>query len=679
LTDSPAARAAVPRAPGSERAVDGACIVFALWTVCCHVVVVLGGSLWAVLGLFGSAGLVLLGVRVARRGAVPATPQAGAPEAESPVRERRPALRLAGLLLGVAGAVVLRGSPVALWWWSLGLLGAALVLFVAPEVPRAAAPARSRALEIGLWALALVCVAITLVSHRVDIDDAFYVNLAAAAADAPADGLLVEDTLHGVPGLPLHHPTYRVQSYEIWNGALALLTGIPAIACFHFVSAGLAALLVPLAWARLFRRLLPRHWLWAVAGLVWVLLAAGDAHRWYGNFAFVRMWQGKAVFLSVFLPLVWAYALDFALRPTHRTWWLLAAAQVAALGCSSSAVWAAPAAALAAACSALRPDRHGWRRLAVVMLASIYVLGIGVAVRETVSAERQQREAARSEQSQARATAERAALHAAGRQLHGGLQAVTGGGRLAAVSLAALLAAWACVGPGLARRFAVVVPLAGLLVLFNPYATDWISRNAVGPSYWRAFWVLPIPALLALMLTAPLEPLARRPWLGRAATLVALALFALLPLRSTLSEKNGVTLALPRLKVPQEAYRLAEIFTDQVSPGATVVAPMAVSVWLSTFHDRLHPLVVRDWYLVPFRKRLGKPDLQLRMLMTLHAAGNAKDPRASYWFGHGLARYDVGGVFLYVTPEIAEVREVLHDAGFEPTFTTPRYEIWVRS
>ena len=53
---------------------------------------------------------------------------------------------------------------------------------------------------------------------------------------------------------------------------------------------------------------------------MFVLVAVGETHRWYGNFSFVRMWQGKSIFLSVFMPLVYAYALRFAVRPNLRDW-----------------------------------------------------------------------------------------------------------------------------------------------------------------------------------------------------------------------------------------------------------------------------------------------------------------------------------------------------------------------
>jgi hypothetical protein len=50
------------------------------------------------------------------------------------------------------------------------------------EVPRAEAPAHALRLEAGLFALALGVALLALCADRSDLDDAFYVNLAVAAA-----------------------------------------------------------------------------------------------------------------------------------------------------------------------------------------------------------------------------------------------------------------------------------------------------------------------------------------------------------------------------------------------------------------------------------------------------------------------------------------------------------------
>jgi hypothetical protein len=682
LTESLASRGAPPKAPLSVRVVDGVCILFAIWTLCCHAVVALGGSLRWLLALFAGAALGLLVLHLARRGRRPPAPAASGDRADPPARRPR-LLQAAGLVLGVCGALFLRESPVALWWWTVLLLGAALAAFVLPEALRAEPPARGGRRELGLWALALGCAVVALVAHRVDVDDAFYVNLAVAVADAPGTPLLRGDTLHGVESLPIHLPVYRLHSYEIWNGALSLLSGIPAIACFHWVSACVAALLVPLCLARLCRWLTPRHWLWMVAAVLWVLLAAGDTHRWYGNFAFVRMWQGKGIFLFVLLPLVYAYALEFVLQPTLRGWALLAAAQIAALGCSSSAVWAAPAGALAAACCALPPTRRGLLRLGLVALASAYVLGMGWSMKGAMEHDREARAKPQTQQEEvvrAQKLEERAQRHLPGKQLSRALMLVTGDSHLRSASLVALLAAWACCAGGLARRFAIVVPLAVTLVVLNPYATLWLSGHLTGPSYWRSLWALPVPLLMGLVLVAPLHVAGRWRWAGRVAVLAALALFAVaLPSTSSLSRDNRVELGWPRLKVEPENYAWARLLTESSTPGSVVAAPGWISPWLATFHERVHPLVVRPMYLSRYRKELGQDDLRHRILMTRYLAGEAAKPDAARWFSLGLARFDVRAVCLRDFQGAEQARAILRAAGFVLGPRSLEYEIWVRS
>jgi hypothetical protein len=658
---------------------DGACVAFALWTVCCHAVVALGGSLQLLVQVFAVTAAASVGLGLAwRRGGRTAAPS---PVGEGAGQGGRGAagLRGVGLGLGAAAALLLAGHSLILWWWAVLLLGGAALTSLRLDPPRILPARRAGALELGLWALALGGAALALVSHRVDIDDAFYVNLAVAAADAPREALLVGDTLHGVEGLPIHLPVYRLHSYEVAVGALSWLTGLPAIAGFHWVGAGLAGLLVPLCFARLFRRLTPAVWLWTTAVLVGVLVVTGDTHQWYGNFSFVRIWQGKSILLFVFLPLIQVYAIDFALRPGLRRWLLLAMAQIAALGCSATALWLAPATALAAAACAAVPTRRGLLRLALSALASIYVLGAGWALRDAMALDRQATVATWTEEQRDAAARERAERNAPGVQLETALTQMTGEGRLRPALLFALLAAWAVCETGLARRFTAVVPLAMLVLILNPYATGWISDNAVGPYYWRSLWALPVPTLLALVLVAPLQLGGRWSHAGRAAALLAFIGFvALVPGRSTLSSDNRVTLSRPHLKVDPDAYRWAGLLTESVAPGSVVVAPGWIGLWLPTFHDRVQPLVVRPHYLEPYVDELGVEDLSGRIFMTRYAAGEMPPRAASARFRRGLEHFGVKAVCLRVHPRAAAARTTLREAGFELHVENLAYAIWVR-
>ena len=79
----------------------------------------------------------------------------------------------------------------------------------------------------------------------------------------------------------------------------------------------ISAALVPIAFALLFRELTPRHWLGCVVAVVVVLVAAAGPQRAYAQFSLLRIFHGKSVFMSVLLPLVYAYGLRFGREPNR--------------------------------------------------------------------------------------------------------------------------------------------------------------------------------------------------------------------------------------------------------------------------------------------------------------------------------------------------------------------------
>jgi hypothetical protein len=670
--------------PVSERICAGACLAFAWWTLCAHAVVAAGGSLVALIALFAATGAGMLGAarwRRRRRGAGAPAPGSNA-EARAPVgaaptgpadpvaagRDRPRLIRLARRgtpFLAVAAAAAAWGwdDPIAWWVLLLAALAPAALVVLAVEATRADPPRLSRAAERGLLLLAIACAAYALVVHRVDTDDAFYVDMAVSAIDLPELPLLARDTLHGRFDLPIHYPSYRLHAYELGNAAVALITGIPAIYVFHWLAAALAAALVVLAHAALFRTLTPHCWPWTTLALVVVLISAGEVHRWYGNFAFVRIWQGKAICLFVFVPLVYAYALRFAQRGGARDWLLLAAAQIAAVGASATAVWAAPIAALTAIASALHPGRAGLRRLGIGALASAYVVAAGLLVKGGMAAS---------------LAAEPEKAFAAGSQLGAALHIALGKGRLYGVGVVAPFVAWVCCAPGsLGRRFAIAVPLGVTAVLLCPWADALVRENVTGPAYWRAMWALPVPILLALIAVTPLaRPGAADRAAGRAACLALVAAFALLvPRYPGWSTRNRAWVGWPALKVdPGYPFSVA---LNELAPRQRVVAPWSVSTWVPVSHDHAYPMSVR-FHLRPQRERIGEREYRDRILMTRFAGGEDARPRAAAAFERGLELYGVEAACIRNAETLGAARDILRRAGFVKRLQGTDMEIWVR-
>jgi Family of unknown function (DUF6077) len=573
-------------------------------------------------------------------------------------------------VLTAAGAALtfVRGSSaVDLWWTGIVVFGLATAAgAMRQNAPGIAIAEGGRASETLLWMLAAGGVCLTLIAHRPDADDAFFVNVAVSAADAPAHAVLSGDTLHGVQGFPLNLPVYRVHSYELLNGALSYLAGIPAIYVFHWIAAALSALLVPLAHAKIFRILTPRRWLESVASLVFVLIAVGEIHRWHGNFAFVRMWQGKGPFLFVFMPLVYAYALRFARCPNLRDWMLLGAAQIAAVGCSSTALWVAPVGAvLALLVGAMGPLRQITKTVALGALASLYVLGAAWVIKTSlVGPFAIGVQGPRSTE--------------AGGLMREALLAVFGDSRLLFVAIVVLLAGWMFAPAGLARRFAVIIPLIVWLTILNPYLAAWVRVHVTGPTYWRSLWAVPMPILMALILISPLSRSGRAAWFRGPAWLVLLAAFALfVPRFSAVSPENGVRLSWPTLKVQEPAYHWAAVINETVPPGSAVAVPAPVDEWIPTFHHPAYPLIVRT-YLFPLEGRLSGEEVQARSAMRQFLGAPELIAATPQPFRDGLERFAVRAALMVSSPQAGTARTILEQAGFRRTRSDEPYELWLR-
>ena len=511
-----------------------------------------------------------------------------------------------------------------------------------------------------LWAFSALAVGMTLLAHRPDGDDGIYISIAAGMADFPSRPLLRFDATYGLEGLPIFFPPYRLHSIEALYGTLSLLTGMSAVAASHLVSAPFWALMAPLALARFMRASDPRNWAWGVAGALAFLLMDGAAHGSWGNIAFARMFQGKAVFLTVFLPLVLAYALEFARSPSPRGWLLLFAALVASVGVSSTAVWVGPLMAGAALLGSWRPGRGMEKPLAAGFAACLYPLGAGLLMRGPAA------------KVLANLTLpDGAAVPMLLETVRYGL-----GPHPHAYACLALAAAAAFFRRSDAPGRTVALLLAFFLFIFNPVVAPQAALSLLGPpTFWRVFWILPLPLLagMAAMLAADSAS-------GRGVRILAGLVLAssLWTGRPVLAASNGVTLKAPGLKVPAE-YPLVLTLNAAVPPGGLVLAPDEVSLWMVTQNRHPHPLLVKFTYYDSINQRLSREELETRKNLMAHVGGYRPRRMTPDEFERALKSLPLAGACIDLrVPWNDETRAVLRREGFRPGPLVPDYEIWLR-
>jgi len=686
--DEAATASGSPGGSLGERACDFGVAIFAAFTLVTNLATAAGLGLDSLIALCGVTGaLGVLGFALsrwwrgggARSASATAATRAASPAADGETDSLPPAWRIAALALAAA-ALGLRVATDSLeLYWGVALLACALFLWREFRTPaRASAPVRSRNLDGLLIALCAICALVTATAHRGDADDAFYVNLVVAAVDHPDAPLLARDTLHGYDGVAMSMPVFRVLSIEIFEAVIARLSGWSAITVAHVLIPPLLAFLMPLAYARLLRLLAPKDWPWLLVCVIAYLLFVGDGELGYGPFAFLRMQQGKAMLLHVGVPLLASYGLEFGRSPTWRAWLKLALAQVAAVGLSSTALWLAPAVAGLAAASAVPGVARAhvatsMRTLALTLLSSLHPLGIALFMRGET--ERLFEEAVHRMESLG---------YAGGQLMAWSLDSVVGSGIDEKLALFAGVAVLGTASTPLFRRFAALFGAAFLLFFWSPITGPLVASHVTGPdTFFRVFWLLPIPIFTAAVLTSPLEFSSERlpRWLAIFTALLLVTLFFVLaPGTHTLSSANGVRFATPGPKAPPLPLEVAREIARHAGPNDRVLAPGSVARWLPLLHRHPYPLVVRDLHIDLLHPLLGEEEIHRRLVLSRLVAGEANPPNKGVLLAEAIERYPLAAVCLS-GPALAwpELRRVLLDSELESQYRSGPFEVWARA
>jgi hypothetical protein len=661
--------------------------VFALWTVLCNFTVLLRGTLehllLASLVVALAAGGFLVHRKRARRldarsrerpelDPVPA----GRVPAHPPLLIVIPALLVS---VALAAAFFLSDSYLLLWWATLLYLLCAFCMSWRAVGDHEPIARTSRGREVMLWILALLAACVPLFAHRGTPDDALYLNIAVSAADHPQSALLQHDSLHGFPDLPFVQSAYKVHSYEILSGAISHLSGLGAVRISHWILPSLFALFLVLAHARLLRWLAPDIWPWCIGALLAVFALLTSDPQSFGAFAFLRMHQGKGVFLCVFVPLTIVYGLRFGRSAGIGSWLRLFAIQVAGIGMTSTAIWAGPTVATLAVASGVAFSKRGLRDLLVGVAASAYCVVTGLSLRRGLMD--QLRDKLEGSEGVRLVSSSSEPIQSGTELVVAAWNAVLGVGPVSALCLFAALSGWILCSSSLGRRVCVLLPLGTLVFFLNPYTAMKIASTiTVEKTYWRVLWLLPIPALLTLLLAAPVR--LRLPRLDGRIGAIAFAALMLtcmswawrreIPVKWIHWEPFG-------LKVYQGyTYRHAMLLNRCASPGGRVLAPRYVSTWVPTFHRHAYPLVSRRSYLIQQEGLIGKEEVE-RRLQLYDFVSQPDDDSGPEMLAEAIRHYGLEAVCFVRLHRAGEaIRSTLSSMGFQLVESGGNHETWAR-
>jgi hypothetical protein len=671
-----------------------ATVLFAVWTVLCHLTMLLGQNLYFLLAA-AAVSMGALGFLLARARGTRAWPEylrflAGEDLTLAPVRRVAPTMRRE---VGIATLGVVAIS-LAYWFTRDGILLVGLLsllllaLAVSDEYPRLQSlpvrPRRTAEMSHGL--LAALCAFVTAWVHRSSSDDTFYVNTAVAVADHPEMAILKYNTMIGVPDTLIHAPFYKVHTFEVLAGAISYLTGLSGLAVSHLLLPVVCALLVPPALSVMATTIAGKRWPLVVWFVVAFFLVEGSAYAGFSNHAIVRLQHGKSVLMAAGLPVLIGYTLRFMVQPSVRGAVLMTAAGIACLGLTSSSLMLVPLVVGLAALTMWRPTLVSTRALVVAALSTLYTIGIALYVRHLATTPAWNVEstiAAVVEVAKAKVTSEPNHTEIALSIMFGGFPAQV------ALVAAMMMAVVVMQRGSVARRFATLYLLVFLLVAFNPLWADFVRRT-ISPIYCRVLWGLPVPMLIAVGFASLVRGTGNpRRWQSSLAlTLAGYAAFLWqVPEVYALERRNGVRVHAPSYKVP-EVFEVSAWVNRLVPEGSFVLAPDQVSFWMTTMNHHAYPLTTKPGYLdsvmppeesgrrAALSQFVAWGAVEGRFLKQMHHRSSQFLPELE----RALSEYRLGAVCLAPWNRmLVDIRTVLKKNQFKVKQVVDGFEIWVRS
>ena len=181
-------------------------------------------------------------------------------------------------------------------------------------------------------AAVIIAVAYTLVSHRPDPDDALYLFFGLLPLDQPMQAINL---------LPMYDTARMLVSYPVIEAVVSYWTGTSFLQVHYLFVPALAAMLSALAYYELFQRIGGGYAGILALMTIIILILWGDLHRSPGNFAFVRMFQGKAMLYTMVCPYLVSSAMGVLTRRPGSSFRLVMAS-ISGIGLTQSAVVLVP-------------------------------------------------------------------------------------------------------------------------------------------------------------------------------------------------------------------------------------------------------------------------------------------------------------------------------------------------
>lgn len=568
------------------------------------------------------------------------------------------------LLFSLALPVILYWSWMAFWISSIAILIISIFDGNNKPITNKLYITRFRKIElITISCIFIIAIILSLIVSRSDLDDAFYASVAAFTSANPETALKMQDPMLGEIGLPLIFPSYQFTSFEILSGLGGYLFSLPAINFYYIYLVPIWMTVSVLVIFLLTKELFPQYWLISGCMAFLLTLLLGEMHRSPANFSFQRIYQGKAVFLSVIVPAIfYLTARYFSNKNNKSVLFLIGCCQISSIGLTNFGMFMGPIVGFTAILSnMILLERGDTKKLVYILLTLLIPLPylINVALESRISP----------------------LLSFNTESAFNVWESVFGPHQQYLIGI--LLLAGPILAKNSVTRWRLAVPPLILFSIFlNPYFSYFISKYITTPPvYWRVVWSFPILIFTAVSLCMIFTELFNtRFHIITRSLLVLLVLFTgvyAFPF-NTLREKNiGNISTFADWKIPKEHLRVSKIAMIYAKNEQRILAPDEIAGVISRFENHPKLISTRGIYLNLMQSSFTPNEFTARTVLYNYITGNIIVDNNNII--KALKELNVSVVVLSKNIETIEHINIMHTTKYSLINVIDGYSIWIKN
>ncbi|MBF0274862.1 MAG: hypothetical protein HQK84_06495 [Nitrospinae bacterium] len=360
---------------------------------------------------------------------------------------------------------------------------------------------------------------------------------------------------------------------DYYWGMVAYFIGVHPLAIYHLVVPFIFGAAIPAVWFLLISKFVDKP-LNAVIGSAMItgfLCIDGASNLSYGNFAFIRIYEGKAIMLSILIPLFTAFSIDFFHERNLINWTKLFILAVFSAGVSTSSVFIIPALIILLSSGFFFANgfsRNNFRTVFYYGLSAIQPVLIGLIIFSWMT----------------KFFGVNSIIHAGWRKSFADYFTMQFGDWTTPSSFllfSSLLLLFVLL-KGKTRRFVLGWVFLLLLTFLNPFLSDFMSSKLTSPNgYWRLFYLLPCPLAFGLAVALILERFQFKEKFAYKAVVIMTVTFFILNSSSFIhavfqNRNNSYMNFPPTYKINSDIYNDVQIIINK-SPEGPMLAPIRYS------------------------------------------------------------------------------------------------------